>query len=68
MRKAEAELAEKFGGEKVKGFTGDCSDAERLNKIRETLGKYWVRIDGIISNVGDGRSVSDPLSEPAQWS
>jgi 3-oxoacyl-[acyl-carrier protein] reductase len=68
VTRAEAELSEKFGEENIKGFSGDCSDSERLSQIREALRDYWGGIDGVISNVGDGRSVPDPLPEPAHWS
>jgi len=36
--------------------------------VRDQLLSEWGEIHGIVANVGDGRSVPDPLPDKAQWS
>ena len=39
-----------------------------MEELRQQLTKQWERLDGVIANVGDGRSVPDALPDAEQWS
>jgi len=61
------ELREKFGIERVIGIAADATcDLDIRNALESTKQKFG-SIDILVSNVGDGRSVSDPISGKDQF-
>jgi 3-oxoacyl-[acyl-carrier protein] reductase len=65
---AKERLFNQFGPERTLVLTGDCTDEEQLLLLRDRLSQEWGEIHGVIANVGDGKSVPDPLPAASQWS
>ena len=61
------QLKTKFGAEKVLHISTDCTLATDLTVLKETILEAWDGLDGVVSNVGDGRSVPDPIPGHYQW-
>jgi 3-oxoacyl-[acyl-carrier protein] reductase len=62
------ELQKNYGKEFVFGWSADCVDETALKKLRKQIMKKWERIDGVIANVGDGRSIPDEIPDSSHWS
>ncbi len=65
---ANERLASQFGQERILALTADCVKGDQLLLVRDQMLSEWGEIHGTIANVGDGRSVPDPLPDNAQWS
>jgi len=65
---ANERFASQFGQERILAVTADCAKEDQLLLVRDQLLSEWGEIQGIVANVGDGRSVTDPLPDKAQWS
>lgn len=61
LRGAVETLSERFGRDSLLRLRGDCSDPESWKSIVETINQAWHGLDIAVANVGDGRSVPDPL-------
>ena len=61
-------MRQQFCEERVEGWPNDCTDEFALQKLRQQVAQKWKQLDGIVSNVGDGRSVPDPIPDAKQWS
>ena len=61
------ELRQHFGGKRVVGWSTDCADEVALMELRQQITQRWKGLDGVIANVGDGRSVPDAIPEAEQW-
>ena len=61
-------FASQFGKKRILALTADCAKEDQLLLVRDQLLSEWGEIHGIVANVGDGRSVPDPLPDKAQWS
>ena len=62
------ELRQQYGEERVVGWPTDCADEFALLELRLQIIQQWEHLDGVIANVGDGRSVPDAIPEAEQWS
>ena len=62
------ELRRQYGEKRVVGWSTDCADEVALLELRQQITQRWKGLDGVIANVGDGRSVSDAIPEAEQWS
>jgi 3-oxoacyl-[acyl-carrier protein] reductase len=62
------ELRQQFGGKRVVGWSTDCADEVALMELRQQITQRWKGLDGVIANVGDGKSVPDAIPEAEQWS
>jgi 3-oxoacyl-[acyl-carrier protein] reductase len=58
----------KFGEDRVDAWTFDLTKPECVEELKVCILSKWNSLDGLISNVGDGRSVPDPISTTEQWS
>jgi 3-oxoacyl-[acyl-carrier protein] reductase len=67
LYKTEKQLQAVFGRERVFAEQCDCTLHESLASLRNRLQEKWDGVDVVIANIGDGRSVSDPLPDDAQW-
>lgn len=67
LTRAESELVSKFGQENVMSQTCDFTKVESVNELAEYIEEQWSGIDIVVANIGDGRSVSDPIPEHEQW-
>jgi 3-oxoacyl-[acyl-carrier protein] reductase len=68
LQKTVEELRQQFGKKRVFGWTADCADEVTLQELRLQITQQWESIDGVIANVGDGRSVPDAIPDAEQWS
>ena len=64
---ASEELAAEFSGGEVIDFSGDSTSPSEMEALKSKIMKVWGGLDGVVANVGDGRSVSDPIPEADQW-
>ena len=62
------ELRQQFEEERVVGWPTDCADEFALLELRQQITRLWERLDGVIANVGDRRSVPDEIPDAEQWS
>jgi 3-oxoacyl-[acyl-carrier protein] reductase len=60
-------LMKEFGKECVITEKCDCTCPKSLNLLKEKIKKKWDGIDIVVANVGDGRSVADPVPDSEQW-
>ena len=67
LRRTAEELQEHYGKENLKEWVADFTDNKQILKVKDSLTKSWGQLDGIVANIGNGKSVSDPISDPAQW-
>ncbi len=65
---ANERFASQFGQDRILALTADCAKEDQLLLVRDRLLSEWGEIHGVIANVGDGRSVPDPIPDKAQWS
>lgn len=63
----EMQLQSDFGSSKVRAEVCDCSSASSLIKLKEKIQIKNNGLDIVIANIGDGRSVADPLPGDKQW-
>ncbi len=63
----ESELKAKFSESQLKAETCDCTDPDALESLKANITKHWDHVDVVVANIGDGRSVPDPLPSDAQW-
>ena len=62
------ELLRQYGEKRVVGWSTDCADEVALLELRQQITQQWKGLDGVIANVGDGRSVPDAIPKAEQWS
>ena len=62
------ELREQYGEERAVGWPTDCADEFALLELRQQITQRWEHLDGVIANIGDGRSVPDAIPAADQWS
>jgi len=67
LDKTEGELQAIYDPERIFAEECDCTDPKMLSILRDKLDNKWVGVDIVIANIGDGRSVSDPLPDDTQW-
>jgi len=60
-------LRDKFGDSQVEIGVCDCANQESLKSLSKKIIQKWLKIDIIISNVGDGRSVSEAIPSDMEW-
>jgi 3-oxoacyl-[acyl-carrier protein] reductase len=68
LKKTVDELRKQYGEDRVIAWPTDCADEVSMEELRQQLTKQWERLDGVIANVGDGRSVPDALPDAEHWS
>lgn len=60
-------LKNSFKESKVYAESCDCTKVDSLEQLKNTVEQRWGGLDIVVANVGDGRSVSDPLPDNDQW-
>jgi len=60
-------LVQIFGDEHLITEECDCADRDSLILLENRVEKIWGGLDVVVANVGDGRSVSNPLPNEEQW-
>jgi 3-oxoacyl-[acyl-carrier protein] reductase len=61
LYETENNLRAAFGKERVFAEQCDCTNSESLTSLRDRLQDRWAGVDIVVANIGDGRSVPDPL-------
>ncbi len=67
LKAVQQELRSQFGQNKVMSSPCDCGDLSQLDEVKSCIEEKWGTLDTIVSNVGDGRSVSDALPGEENW-
>ncbi|MBL4712301.1 MAG: SDR family NAD(P)-dependent oxidoreductase, partial [Gammaproteobacteria bacterium] len=67
LHKTESELQQQYGVENIKALKCDCTDANALTNLRQSIQDDWQGIDIVVANIGDGRSIPDALPDSEQW-
>jgi len=67
LTKAENELMSQFGKENVLAQVCNFTQVDAVNGLAEYIEDQWFGIDIVVANIGDGRSVSDPIPQQEQW-
>lgn len=67
LERAVEELRRQYGNERVAGWPADCADKATLETVLHHVVQQWGRLDGVVANAGDGRSVPDAIPTPEQW-
>lgn len=52
---------------KVKHWIADLKNESAVNELSQRISREWERIDGLIVNVGSGKSLPDPVTDSWQW-
>jgi len=60
-------LQRDYGEGRVVAFKCNCTDAKSLSVLRDKVITLWSRIDVVVANVGDGRSVPEALPDEMVW-
>ncbi len=63
----EKKFQNEFGEKNIFAESCDCISSESLLTLERKIKDKWAGIDIVIANVGDGRSVPDPLPNEEQW-
>jgi len=67
LTQAQNELASAFSKERILALPCDFTKANDVKKLYESIDKEFSGIDIVVANIGDGRSVADPIPEQQQW-
>jgi 3-oxoacyl-[acyl-carrier protein] reductase len=67
LKSSESELIKQYGNDKVWSKPCDCSSSESLQELHDAIKNKFGGIDIVIANIGDGRSVPDPIPDNEQW-
>lgn len=60
-------LVTEFGENQVVADECDCTDPILLESLKDRIQDRLGGIDIVVANIGDGKSVSDPLPDDVQW-
>ena len=60
-------LAKEFGRNNIISSICDCSDLIELSELKKNILSEFGGLDILVTNVGDGRSVPDPIPSESQW-
>lgn len=67
LYKTEQTLQTEFPQQDVKVFECDCTENKSVESLFSRVSKYTDRLDVVVANVGDGRSVPDAIPNAMQW-
>jgi 3-oxoacyl-[acyl-carrier protein] reductase len=67
LNSAAEELEAKFGVKNILNSSADCTSLSDLTALKEKILEAWDGLDGVVANVGDGRSVNDSIPDSVQW-
>jgi 3-oxoacyl-[acyl-carrier protein] reductase len=62
------DLRKQYGESRVIAWPTDCAKELSLLELRQQIARLWECLDGVIANVGDGRSAQDAIPDAEQWS
>lgn len=64
---AEKELIKKYGKENITAFSCDFCKLDNVKTLCRFIEKKYFGLDIVVSNIGDGRSVLDPIPDIQNW-
>jgi 3-oxoacyl-[acyl-carrier protein] reductase len=64
---SEKKLQDKFGKHRISAEICDCTNEQSINTVVDNIIAKFGRVDIVVSNVGDGVGVSDPLPSEKDW-
>jgi len=67
LEQIEKELIAEYGKKNISTFVCDHSNIDDVKILFKNIEKQYFGLDIVVSNVGDGRSVSDALPDDEQW-
>ena len=67
LYKTSSRLSNKYGQQRVLTLECDCTDPFSLSGLKEGVCGVFGGVDIVVANIGDGRSVNDPLPDDLQW-
>jgi 3-oxoacyl-[acyl-carrier protein] reductase len=67
LSRAEKELGQQFGSNKVWSQICDCTNLNSLRELSKSIESTWNGLDIVVANIGDGRSVLDPIPDQEHW-
>lgn len=67
LYQTESELQNRHEKESISALKCDCTDTVALSALKQSIGERWQGVDIVIANIGDGRSIPDPLPDAEQW-
>ena len=67
LYQTEQRLQQKYGEESVFSARCDCTDTGSIGALLQLVEQKWGMLHVAIANIGDGRSVLDPLPDEEQW-
>jgi 3-oxoacyl-[acyl-carrier protein] reductase len=67
LERAKLELIVEYGKENVSAFACDYSKIGDVKILLETIEKHYLGLDVVVSNIGDGRSVLEPIPSIQNW-
>ena len=57
----------KFGKKNVSAWTFDLTKETNVNTLKKKVVEHCGELDGLIANVGDGKSLPDPITSSKHW-
>ena len=60
-------IISEFGEKRVVAKRCDCTKPSSLSNLYNDIQDQWQGLDIVIANIGDGRSVPDPIPDEIQW-
>ncbi len=67
LYQTESTLQRNYGKDKIKALECDCTDADALLTLQHGIQETWQGVDIVVANIGDGRSIPDPLPDADHW-
>ena len=67
LKKTTDKMVSQFGSERILQFCSDCTSKIELSKVKDKIVEVWNGVDAVVANLGDGRSVPEPIPNYDQW-
>ncbi len=67
LYETEALLRLEFEKNLVHAQSCDCTSLNEMEALKHNIIKKWQGLDIVVANVGDGKSVSEPIPNTKQW-
>lgn len=67
MSKAANELIKRFGRQRVRSWIADLTNDVNVERLLQTINKEWSKLDGLIANIGNGKSSLEAITSKDQW-
>ena len=65
--KTQTDFQSHFNSEKVHAYACDCTNLIEVESLKNKIELKWSKLDGVVSNIGNGRSPEDLMFDKNQW-